>query len=318
MSRLTPVLAAVAVICLGADAVAQPGPPGPVSVRATLDRTAMWVGDRVGYTIELVTDAGVDILLDDLAADRLIIEGGEILESGTEEEARGTRRVRRVRHTVTAFGIDTPAVRIPAFSVRYFSSAAVAGGAGAAPAGQVVVPPAVIAVRSTLPDGPRLPDLREPVALPAAAGYAGVARPVGLVLVAVAAVPVVFVAIGAGSALRRLWARRGTVRPRRRRNAAVELRALAPVSPADHAAAYERLDALVREHLQLVTGIPATALTPAEVRRALEARTPSRPHEEVETLLELCERWRYAPDPPASSPWSDAVRRAEAILRRRR
>ena len=40
--------------------------PAPVQVRASVDRTAIWVGDRVTYAIDIVCGRGVEILLDDL------------------------------------------------------------------------------------------------------------------------------------------------------------------------------------------------------------------------------------------------------------
>ena len=54
--------------------VRRPEPPAtvrpvalPVQVRAATDRSAIWVGDRVTYTIDILCDRGSDILLDDLA-----------------------------------------------------------------------------------------------------------------------------------------------------------------------------------------------------------------------------------------------------------
>ena len=60
-----------------ADATPQPG----VQLTASVDRTAIWVGDRVTYSIDIVCGRGVEILLDDLAKEKLRVNGLDIVSS---------------------------------------------------------------------------------------------------------------------------------------------------------------------------------------------------------------------------------------------
>src|SRR5262245_25960823 len=52
--------------------------PPPVEVRTSLNRTAVWVGDLVSYSIELRCAPQVDIVTEDLASERLKVDGLEI------------------------------------------------------------------------------------------------------------------------------------------------------------------------------------------------------------------------------------------------
>ena len=61
---------------VGAEALAK-----AVQVRASVDRTAIWVGDRVTYAVDIVCARGVEILLDDLAKEKLRVNGLEVLSS---------------------------------------------------------------------------------------------------------------------------------------------------------------------------------------------------------------------------------------------
>jgi len=55
--------------------------PRDLDIRASLSQTALWVADRVTYTITIACNKGVDILADDLSKDKLRAEGVEILAS---------------------------------------------------------------------------------------------------------------------------------------------------------------------------------------------------------------------------------------------
>jgi hypothetical protein len=295
-----------------------PSVPSPVQVRTSLDRTAMWIGDRVTYTVELQSSSGVDVLLDDLAADRLQIEGGEAIRVDTEDGA-GAGDIRRVRFVITTFRVDTPEVRIAPFTVRYFARGTLSAAGQTAPAGEVTVPQAVIAIRSTLPEGGRLPELREPSALRPAPRYVRVAGAVGLALIALAVVPFALVSADLPRLVRRSVAvgRAGWNR-RRQRQGIEDLRALNPSTPDERISAYAQLSQAIREHLRLTTGIPAHAMTPAEVREALERRGSGALAAEAESLLAACERSQYSPAPLTPDGWRDAMRQADEIVRRKR
>ena len=74
----------------GKAAVATPA-PAPVQVQTSVTRTAVWVGDPVTYTVELTCAPKIDILADDLAAERLPLTGLELLGVEVERDASDTR-----------------------------------------------------------------------------------------------------------------------------------------------------------------------------------------------------------------------------------
>ena len=53
----------------------------------SVTRTAVWVGDPVTYTVELTCAPKIDILADDLAAERLPLTGLELLGVEVERDA---------------------------------------------------------------------------------------------------------------------------------------------------------------------------------------------------------------------------------------
>jgi hypothetical protein len=313
------VRAAVAglLICLSSAAAAGQSDIVKIDVRRSVDRTAVWVGDTLRYTLEFSAPGDLDLLAEDLAKERLPIKGAEVLSVQSSERQSGNGHVRVVEFTLATYAVDTTEIVIDGFPVRYFSRRTV-GGTQVAPAGQVVVPRTVIAIRSTLPDSGRLPDLREPRAIRQAPWYLRFAQPVGLALIALAIVPVALMLLDVAGHLRQL--RLGAPRRKARRvHAGVldELTASEPTSSQERRAAFDRLDHLVRDHLALTTGIPARALTSAEVAAALRARPGTTSAESIESLLSTCERARYAPNPVSDEAWRDAVSTAAGIVRRR-
>jgi hypothetical protein len=282
-----------------------------VDVRTSFSRTAVWVGDRTVYTVELRCVPQVDVLLDDLAGGRVRVDGGDIVAVNEDHEDGPLGRVRRFRYTIATYRIDVPEIRIAAIPVRYFERRA--GDVQGAPAGQVTVPPAAVPIRSAIPDSDGVPPVRVPAALRPTPSYLGIAQSAGLALMALVIVPFVLWSIDIGGRGRQAWTRWRARRSRRPpRESLEDLRATAIASDAERIDAFSRLNALVRSHLSHTTGVTAEALTPAEIRAALEKR--NLPYTAVETLLNACERARFAPDPPAPSAWDDALREAEEIV----
>jgi hypothetical protein len=284
----------------------------PVEVRTSVSRTAVWPGDRTIYTVELRCAPQVDVLFDDLAGRRLRIDGGDIVDVQEDHDDSGQGAIRRFRYTLVTYRVDVPELRIAAIPVRYYLRR---GGVQQAPSGQVMVPPALVAVRSVIPDGEGTPSPRVPAELRHAPRYLELAQQMGLVLIVLALVPVVVMSVDVAARARGLWTRIRVRRSdRRNRESLEDLRAVAPVSSAERIQAFDRLDGLVREHLTLTASINARALTPTEIRLAMERHEPARPASDIESLLTVCERARYAPDPPAAEAWTRAVQDAEQII----
>jgi hypothetical protein len=283
----------------------------PVEVRTSMSRTAVWVGDRAVYTVEVRCAPQVDVLLDDLAVGRLRIDGGDIVsvEEDHQDGAEGT--IRRFRYSIVTYRVDVTEIQVAAVPVRYFVRRA--GGVQGAPAGQVIVPAAVVAVRSVIPDVEGVPAPRVPATLRPAPRYLGIAQSAGLVVIALAIVPLLFWSADLTGRARRAWDRfrdrRNRPRPRESLN---DLRAASFTSDAERIDAFGRLNTIVREHLTQTTGLAAEALTPSELRAALERKALQ--HTEVVALLNACEHALYAPDPPGADAWHDALRDAQQIV----
>jgi hypothetical protein len=104
--------------------------------------------------------------------------------------------------------------------------------------------------------------------------------------------------------------------PREREEALDELRGMAAATDvATRRSAFDRLDILVREHLEQAD-IPAFALPPDEVERFVADHRSGLEASGVGDLLRECERIRYAP--PEHTPGPDvlgaAIDRAATIL----
>ena len=84
-------------------------------VRTSLDRTAVWVADRVTFRVDIICPRGIDILEDDLSKDKLKLEGLDLVGS---ESSRTTDTQETTTHTFTyalaTYRVDTPALKIGA------------------------------------------------------------------------------------------------------------------------------------------------------------------------------------------------------------
>src|SRR5262249_58200331 len=190
----------VAVASLVSSIAAQ---PRDVEVRTSLDRTAIWVADRVTYTIRIVCQKGVDILADDLSKDKLHSEGLEILDSrsdrtiGADDSARYT-----FSYGLTTYRVDVPDLKIAPLTVRYYIRRVGRRiGDAAAPAGEVQVPAAVIAFRSALPDAQDTYAVRDGRDARPRLRYAWL-QPVGIGLVLISIVPALVAAMAVARRIR--------------------------------------------------------------------------------------------------------------------
>jgi hypothetical protein len=292
----------------GAAAAQTPAPD--VTVRTTLDRTAMWVADRVTYTIEMTCKRGVDVLADDLSRDKLKTEGLDVIDGSMDRRSTADGATTyQFRYVLTTYRTDVPALRIAPLRVRYAVRRAGQRLEDAAPAGEVPVPGATVAFRSVLPDDQDPSGLRSdkpPHARPVP--YAAL-QPIGIALVIVAIVPAVLAIVALVRRIRRPRVRRSVRAVRHQERASLEaVRQMNIETVEGRREIFTELDALVRQHLRDVCGVPAASLTPREVTVALPATDGRVPAELVASVLEACELARYAP--PHAMPSADACRDA--------
>ena len=323
MSRIAAGWSAAAVmLALVACGEAKPRPAGgvregtPVIVRSSVDRTAAWVGDPVTYTVEIVCAPGYDIIEDDIARDRLRLDGLELRTSDTARDVRADGGVLyRARFQVASYTAERDSVHIAPLSVRYYQSAG--GHTGERPAGTAEVAGADIVVRSTLPEsvGVQIRTARTPLFLPASLRLV---QPLGLTLLALS-IGAVIVALAVPAVRSRPPARPGRPDGAPRadyRTALEEIRRLnGTADPEILRGAFARLDQVLRDRLT-DDGIPARALTPDEIDSWSQTAADATRQRVVAQVLRDCERIRYGgPGQPLShSMLVELLERAEPLV----
>jgi hypothetical protein len=285
----------------------------------TLNRTAVWVGDPIVWTVEITCAPGVDIITDDLAGDKVQLTGLELAGQESERiaEPDGTT-VHRFRYRLRTFDIGQPVLRTAPLAVRYYMRQPGQRAEDVTPAGEVQVPGALLAWRSTIPENLQSVDLRAERRAEAVPELLRVARPVGIGLVLVSVAPVAL------WGLSRLQASRGPrVKRRSPRASRAEARAALEAlrnaetgTEAERRDAYSRLSSALRKHVEVVAHMPALALTPDEVVTRLRTGSSKMQAEGVGEVLNECERARYGPPPivPPSDQFQECVTAAERLL----
>jgi hypothetical protein len=291
--------------------------PAPV-VHASVDRTAVWVGDRVSYTVEIVCPKGVDILSDDVAKEKLKTTGLDVIGmDAVASTAADESTTHRLRYALTTYHVDTPDLRIDPLSVRYFVKRPGQRLQDEAPAGEFRIPAVSIAFRSTLANDPDAAALRDGIDPAARLRRFSVAGSIGAALMLISIAPLAF--IGAAALARRRPRRQGRSARRMRQEERVtidELQSMDLSTPDGRRRAYDGVDALVRTHLQDAAGVAGLALTPGELPSQLEGRKLRVAPEEIAALLSACQQARYAPADagPSAQACRDAIEQARAIV----
>ena len=302
-----------------AQAAAAPAQLPPPHVSAGVDRTAMWVGDRVVYSVDIVCGPGVDILLDDLAKEKLRLNGLEVVTTDSSATTDASdRTTHHFRYVLTTYKVDTASPSIDAASVRYYARRQGERLQDVAPAGEVQVPGAVLAFRSTLPEN--MPDFAvraERAPEPRRTVFTRASQ-IGLALIVLSLAPALVVV---ATALRRRTAaqpaRRSARQAKQDQRATLErLRSIDVSSAADRRRALDEVSTAVRGYIAAHSRVPAAALTAAEIDAALGARGSRVPRETVVPLLQQCDEARYQPAAAVLSADAcrDAVNTAEQVL----
>jgi hypothetical protein len=206
-------------------------------------------------------------------------------------------------------------------SVRYYARRQGERLQDVAPAGDVQVPGAVVAFRSTLPENQTELAIRDGRAAAPRRMFFARAAQIGLGLVIVSLAPALVV--GAAAVRRRTAgkpARRSARQSRHDQRATLErLRALDVSTDADRRRACAEISAAVRSHVAAQAHVPAAALTAQEIDAALASasgRGARIPRETVVSLLSACDDARYRPVAAVMSAEAcrDAITSAEQVL----
>jgi hypothetical protein len=293
--------------------------PPEVQVTSSVDRTAIWVADRVTYSINLVCAPGVDVLLDDLAKEKIRLNGLEFVSTDeTQTTDAAGRTTHRLRYVLTTFRVDVTSLTIEPVSARYYVRKPGQRLQDVAPAGDVRIPGAGIAFRSTLPDGQaeyRLRDARQ--AAPRQWLFART-RQFGIAAVILSLAPAAFLLAGAVRRRNAAVAARPSKRQIRvdHRAALERLRSMDVETEEDRRRAYDEISGAVRAHVAARAHVPAAALTAEELEHALESARGRIQRETVTSLLSTCDTARYAPPQaiPSAEQCRDALRTAEHLL----
>jgi hypothetical protein len=291
--------------------------PPPVEVHTSVSRTAVWVGDRVTYSIELRCAPQVDIVTEDLATERLNVDGLEIRDVAIDRDASEAGRLTyRVIYSLVTFNLDAPALKIGEIPVRYsIRRPGQRPEDPAPPSGEVRIPALTLALRSTLPDTEVPAQIRDGRPLQPLPRRVALAQPVGIGLLVVAAAPVALLLLDLARRASRLRYRGPRRVTRGERRASLdEIKALDVASPSVQREAYARLDALIRDHARQTTGIAVEALTPSELPCAMTHPKKVPGLEQIQSLLAECERAKYAPQLPDTERWSGVLLEAEQLL----
>ena len=281
-----------------------------VIARSSVDRSAVWIGDRFTFTITVECSNGTDILAEDLSRDRLQTQELDILsvEETREDLGDGLIIYRFVYH-LTTYSFFPAAKTIGDMELRYYVRRPGQRPEDIVPAGEIIVPGATVVVRSLLPDNLESAQYRyERVPAPRATALTWM-QPIGIALVIVSIVPAVIWAVAFLRSLRQRRRRESALQLRLEERAALdELRALDLEDEAGRRTAYDRLSALVRGHVSGAWGVSADGLTPDEIALALSDQGHGEDAAAAVLFLDSCDKARYGT--LEELPSSDACRAA--------
>lgn len=295
-------------------------PNGGITVATHLDPPAMWVADRVTYTVEITCPAGVDIVVDDLDRSKLSLDGLDLISSDTHRQQQGGGVHYTFAYVVTTYRVDVATPAIGALKVRYFLSRPGQKAQDAAPAGSITIPSTAIAFRSLLPDDQTASQVRDGGAIPPRWLPYQLLGTVGLGLILVSAVPAVVLVASMARAVQRR--RRAERRPSARRARQIARETLEAIGAADvsnpgaRREGFTRLESLVRGHLSDAVGPEYAALTADEIRALASHGQANIAWERVTSLLESCEVARFAglDAKPSAEDWRRAIEDAGVIV----
>jgi hypothetical protein len=292
-AALCALLLCVAIELGAAPAKEKPQQP-PFSITTRLDRTALWVGDSVEYTIQVIHPRTVQFVLENLKKENLSLPPFVLRSIRVEErEWRDNQKLLQVVLLLTTYESGKSELIIPPVALYYFTRDGTLVDKEAR--AQVVrLQPQRIALRSTLSGGPvRLREFKEihPVQLAPAIATLLLGL-IGIVLVGSRAVAHLWHAAHRDKAVKRPVSRR--VRQRWVHDGLLRIRKLAHDSAQEPKIFYAETGRFLRQYLTDWLDIEARGLTPEEAEEALQAAGYNGAFaQQIRTVLEQCEQAQY-------------------------
>jgi hypothetical protein len=282
-------------VAADADAAAAAQKPQPLFTIATrLDRTAIWVGDPVEYTIDIIHPRSVQFALDNLKKEDIALPPFVIRAIQAEErEWRDNQKLLHVVLHLTTYESGKPDLMIPPVALYYFKrDSALTDKEARAQA--IRIPAQRIALRSTLSTGQnRLREFKEirPVEITLAIG-ALVLGLIGMGFVMSRAAVRLWGVVHRDKAVKRPVSRR--VRQRWVQEGLQRIRKMADDTTQEPKTFYAEIGQFLRQYLTEWLAVEARGLTPAEAQEALRTAGYNGSFaQQVRTVLEQCEEAQY-------------------------
>ncbi len=283
---------------LGAAPLAKKSPQeAKISITTRLDKTALWVGDTLTYTIQAIHDRDVEFVLDNLKKENLPL-APFVVRAVTIQRGEWERKKKLLEVTLllSSYESGKGELTIPSFNLYYFKR--LSGIEKKETEAQAVqVPATKVGLRSTLHGGLLKPRDFKPIqTMDLSRGF--VALLFGLT-------GMIFLAVRSA---RWTWNTLHSERPTRRRLSRRtrakfvqenlgRIRAIKGDSPQDQIRFYSEVSQFLRQYLSLWLEIEAASLTPEETEMALEkANVNGSLRHQIKGILEQCDTVCYGND----------------------
>jgi hypothetical protein len=266
----------------------------PFSITTRLDRTAIWVGDSLEYTIQVIHPRSVQFVVDDLKKENLSLPPFVLRAIRVEErDWRDDKRLLEVVLLLTTYESGKSELVVPPVALYYFRrDGAVSEKEARALA--IRIPPQKIALRSTLPGGqPKLREFKQiqPVDPTYAIG-ALVLGLIGMGFVGSRVASRLWHAVHRDRVIKRPVSRR--VRERWVHEGLQRIRQMAKDPAKEPQSFYAAIGQFMRQYLTEWLDVEARGLTPLEAEQALQAAGYNGTFaQRVRTVLEQCEEAQY-------------------------
>lgn len=285
-------------ITLGAAPPAEKGPKGlKVSITTRLDKTALWVGDTLNYTIRVIHDRDLEFVLDNLKKENLplapfVVHGVTIHQGDWAQD----KKLLEVTIRLSSYEFGKTELTIPPFNLYYFKGET-GRKAEDALAEAVQVPAVRVGLRSTLSGNELKPRDFKPLS------DIDLRWGIGALLLGLTGMT--FLAVrGVRGAWRTFHTRRqakGCLSPRVRQKLAEEglerIRSIRGETLEELTLFYTEVSQFLREYLSQWLEIEAPGLTPEEIGMALEKANVEGPlAQEIRNVLEQCDAVHYGKD----------------------